>query len=86
MMTRKKGAAKTQVRTQTTLTPLEEKVVRMRHGYQAPNDLVLEQVGQDNPDIAARIAEIEQRALAAVGARDNTKKRKIVTTVRRMDH
>jgi len=73
---------KTRVQT-TTLTPLEEKVVRMRHGLRAPDGLLLEQVGQDDPEVAAKLAEIEQRALQAVGVRNNPTKRKIVDSLRR---
>ena len=67
MMSKKKGATRTQVTT-TVLSPLEEKVVRIRHGLRAPDGLVLEAVGQDDPEVAAKLAEIEARALATVGA------------------
>ena len=48
MMTKKTQSTKTKTRakTKTKLTPLEEKVVRMRHGLRAPDTLELEQVGQ----------------------------------------
>lgn len=81
MMTRKKKNETTKVRTRT-LTPLEEKVVRMRHGLTAPDDLVLEAVGQDNPETTAQIREIEERALAAVSARKSPAKRRIVRALR----
>lgn len=81
MRTMTKKTTKTRVKTKT-LTPLEEKVVRMRHGLRAPDTLVLEQVGQDNPEVAQKLAEIEQRALQAVGARSNPTKRKILNSLR----
>lgn len=74
---------KTHVETkQRVLTAAEEKVVRMRYGLKAPDDMVLEQVGQDSPEVAAKLAEIEQRALAAVAARSNPTKERIVNSLR----
>ncbi|MBI5510757.1 MAG: hypothetical protein HY903_18510 [Deltaproteobacteria bacterium] len=84
MMTRTKKPTKTAVKTQTTtLSALEEKVVRMRHGLKAPGDLVLEMVGQDHPDVAAKLRAIEERAIAAVSARLSPTKRKIVSELKR---
>ena len=84
MMTpRSKKTSSTQVQTRTSLTPLEEKVVRMRKGLKAPPGLVLAQIGQDDPVIAAKLREIEERALAAVAARKSPAKRKIVGALRR---
>lgn len=82
MMSKKRTQTRTEVQT-TTLTPLEEKVVRMRHGLAAPQSLALEQVGQEFPETAASLAEMEQRFLSAVGARNNPTKRKIVNALRR---
>ena len=65
-----KTAVVTQTRTTTGIDPAEEKVVRMRHGFVAPDDLELEQVGQDNPDVAAKLREIELRALEMSGRLD----------------
>jgi len=65
-----KTAVVTETRTTTGIEPAEEKVVRMRHGFRAPDDLVLEQVGQDNPDVAAKLREIELRALEMSGRLD----------------
>jgi DNA-directed RNA polymerase sigma subunit (sigma70/sigma32) len=84
MMTRKKTKKTTEVRTRT-LTPLEEKIVRMRRGLTAPDDLVLEQVGQDDAEVAAQLREIEERALEAVGARKSPAKRRIVKALRSKD-
>lgn len=86
MMTRKNTNEtttneKTKVRTRT-LTPLEEKVVRMRFGLTAPDTQGLDQVGQDDPEVAAQLREIEERALAAVGARKSPAKRRIVRALR----
>lgn len=65
-----KTAVVTETRTQTGIEAAEEKVIRMHHGYSAPDDLRLEQVGQDNPDIAAKLREIELRALEMSGRLD----------------
>lgn len=84
MMTTRKQTERTQVETRTTtLSPLEEKVVRMRRGLRAPDSLVLERVGQGHPEAAKAIAEIEERALASVAARNNPTKRKIISALRR---
>ena len=50
------------------LTAQEEKVVRMLHGLAAPGDHVLEQVGQEFPETAAKLEELERRAIEAAGA------------------
>ena len=65
------------------LTTQEEKVVRMLHGLTAPGDHVLEQVGQDFPETAAQLEELERRALEAAGPRQNPTKRKIINSLRR---
>ena len=84
MMTNQRGKTTTKVTTET-LTPLEEKVVRMRYGLRAPDGMVLEQLGEGQPEVAEQLAEIERRALAAVGARTNPSKRKIISALRRKD-
>ncbi|MBC7794560.1 MAG: hypothetical protein H7Z43_12725 [Clostridia bacterium] len=73
--------AKVEARTRT-LTAQEEKIVRMRHGFRAPETMKLEQVGQDHPAAAATLASIEKRAISAVAARANPTKRKIVGALR----
>ncbi|MEZ4270084.1 MAG: hypothetical protein R3C68_01170 [Myxococcota bacterium] len=45
--------------------------------------MILEQVGQDNPETAAKLHAIEQRALAAVSPRNSSSKRKIVSALKR---
>ncbi len=65
-----KTAVVTETRTQTKIGADEEKVVRMRQGYMAPDNLELEQVGQGSPDIAAQLREIELRALEMSGRLD----------------
>ena len=65
------------------LTAQEEKVVRMLHGLAAPGDHVLDQVGQEFPETAARLEEIERRAIEAAGPRQNPTKRKIINSLRR---
>jgi DNA-directed RNA polymerase sigma subunit (sigma70/sigma32) len=86
MMKRKAGIAtvdNVDTRTETrTLTAQEEKVVRMRHGFRAPESMKLEQVGQNHPEAAAMLASIERRAMAAVGTRTSSTKRKIVGALR----
>ena len=82
---------KTTLTTETTtvrekklqLTAQEEKVVRMLHGLAAPGDHVLDQVGQEFPETAARLEEIERRAIEAAGPRQNPTKRKIINSLRR---
>ena len=84
VMTKKTTTTRTRTETKTSiLSPLEEKVVRMRHGLRAPDSLVLEAMGQDNPETSAKLAEIEQRALSMVGTRQNTAKRDIVNSLKR---
>ena len=68
--------------TTRTLTAQEEKVVRMRHGFRAPETMKLEQVGRDHPETAAMLASIERRAISAVGTRSNPTKGKIVGALR----
>ena len=83
MMMTKRVENKTEVQTRTkTLTPLEEKVFRMRYGVTAPDNLPLEQMGQDDPKIAAQIRAIEERALSAVSARRSQAKSRIVDSLR----
>ena len=83
MMTKKTTETKrTKVKTDTQLTPLEEKVVRMRHGLRAPDTLELEQVGQDDPLVAEQLRAMEERALAAVSARRSPTKRRIVKALK----
>ena len=73
--------AKTNTKT-STLTATEEKILRMRHGYRAPETMKLEQVGNDRPETRAMLASIEKRAIAAVGTRSNPTKRKIIGALR----
>jgi len=82
-MMSKKNVRQSQVQTTTTtLSPLEEKVLRMRHGLGAPDSLRLERVGQDNPEVAAELAAIEERAMRMVGARQSPAKRKIIQALK----
>lgn len=71
----------TQVTT-TTLTPLEEKVVRMRRGLRAPETLMLGTAAEGHPEAEAALAEMEQRFLAEAGPRTNAAKHKIVNALR----
>lgn len=57
----------TQVLDAGPLTPLEEKVLRMRQGVSGPANLALSRVGQDRPEIAAQLQEMELRALQMSG-------------------
>jgi hypothetical protein len=69
--TRSPGASAPEARatttTETGIDPVEEKVVRMRHGFGVADDHPLPQEGQDNPDVAAQLREIELRALEQSG-------------------
>jgi len=51
------------------VTPSEEKAVRMIHGIGAPRTLVLERIGQDNPETRARLLDIELELLRQSRAR-----------------
>jgi hypothetical protein len=82
MMTKRKSVGTTERTTEQTLTSLEEKVVRMRHGLRAPETLVLEHKGAGNTQLMAELAAMERRALDAVGPQHNDKKRKIVSALR----
>jgi hypothetical protein len=59
---------------EASLEATEEKVLRMRHGYRVPDDLALEQVGQQFADTAARLREIELRALSRSGRLDELRR------------
>ena len=67
---------------ETTLTPLEEKVLLMRAGAIPPAELPLTFLGEDNPELAAKLEEMERRAIEAVGARNTAAKRRIVNALR----
>jgi DNA-directed RNA polymerase sigma subunit (sigma70/sigma32) len=56
-----------QVLTETTLDSTEEKVIRMRHGVGAPDEMPLPRVGQDRADVAEQLRQIELRALEKSG-------------------
>jgi DNA-directed RNA polymerase sigma subunit (sigma70/sigma32) len=58
---------RTRVLTKTSLDPTEEKVIRMRHGLGAPDDMPLARVGQDRADVAEQLRQIELRALERSG-------------------
>lgn len=62
---RQKAAVVTE--TKESVDALEEKVLRMRHGYPVADDAPLSRVGQDNPDLAAQLMAIELRALERSG-------------------
>ncbi len=49
---------------QANLSAEEENVLRMRYGVAAPDDAVLSFRGAEQPEVAAQLAEMEQRALA----------------------
>ena len=57
------------VRTETgeSLPAFEEKVVRMRQGYALPDGEKLGRVGQDRPDVAKQLLEMEMRAFEKSG-------------------
>ncbi len=83
MMNKRKAATTTERTTvRTSLSPLEEKVVRMRHGLRAPESMALEHQGEGNPELMAKLEEIERRVLAAASARQNPTKSKIIGSLR----
>lgn len=53
--------------TEAALDPQEEKVIRMRHGLGAPDEMPLPRVGQDRPDVAEQLRQMELRALKMSG-------------------
>ncbi len=46
------------------LSAEEENVLRMRYGVTAQDDMVLSFRGDDQPEVAAQLADLEQKALA----------------------
>lgn len=64
----------TGTRTVTRITATEEKILRMRRGWPAPDTLSLESVAGDNPDIAARLREIELEAYRQSGRIDELRR------------
>src|SRR5687768_9036015 len=56
------------------LDPVEEKVVRMRRGVRAPEDMPLERVGQHHPATRAKLQEIEERAMRQSGRLDELRR------------
>ena len=81
-MTKQTVRTTTQVRTET-LTPLEEKVVRMRHGLGAPETLELGMQAQGNAELAAKLADMERRALAHGARVEPDAKSRIVSALRK---
>lgn len=76
-MTELKTKTRTAVRTraefdralqQANLPALEDSVLRMRYGIAASEELVLQARGQDNPETAAALQQIEARAVAMLHA------------------
>ncbi|MCK6547499.1 hypothetical protein L6R52_16745 [Myxococcota bacterium] len=57
-----------------SLSPIEEKVVRMRRGIAAPDDLELGQVGQSHAKTRALLLEIEARAFERSGRLDELRR------------
>src|SRR5437016_4688392 len=60
--------------TKGAVSSVEEKVVRMRKGLAAPDDLDLGRVGQNHPATRAKLEEIERRAFAQSGRYDELRK------------
>ena len=85
MMQKRKSAGSTERTTERVgeLTPLEEKVVRMRYGLKAPRSLVLERHDSGDPRVSAELDAIERRAVASVAAQPSTTKSKIVSALRK---
>lgn len=53
--------------TRTKVDAVEEKVVRMRHGFPVPDDLELEQKGQGHEDVRQQLLAIERMAFEKSG-------------------
>lgn len=56
----------------TRLDAAEEKVLRMRHGVPAPRTLVLQRVGQENPDSRDKLLSLEMELLRQWRERQRT--------------
>tara|TARA_B100000959_G_C14761785_1_gene533675 strand:+ start:410 stop:673 length:264 start_codon:yes stop_codon:yes gene_type:complete len=85
MATGNKTQELTEVQTRTktkTLTPLEEKVIRMRRGLKAPVNMALSRADEGHPELTSQVDVIEQRILEAAGTRSNPTKQKIVRALR----
>ena len=85
MATGNKTQELTEVQTRTktkTLSPLEEKVLRMHRGLKAPVNMALSRADAGHPELASQIDAIEQRILEAAGTRSNPTKQKIVGALR----
>src|SRR5688500_1334119 len=65
--TPKASRGRVQVLTETALEATEEKVIRMRHGLGAPDDMPLPRVGQDRAEVAEQLRQMELRALEKSG-------------------
>lgn len=63
-----------ETKTVARIGPEEEKVLRMRHGIVAPDSLPLDRVGQDDPEVAARLREIELEAYRQSGRLDELRR------------
>ena len=61
-------------KTVTRIAAAEEKVLRMRHGWMAPDTLKLEPVAGDDPELAARLREIELKAYRKSGRLDELRR------------
>ena len=82
-MTKPKSVTTTERTTvKTTLSSVEEKVIRMRHGLAAPDSLVLEHQGNGNPELMAKLEAMERRVMAMNGARKTSVKSRIVSALR----
>jgi hypothetical protein len=66
--------SKARVEKNAVFEPMEEKVVRMRRGAAAPDDMVLDRVGQNHPATRAKLDEIEARAFEKSGRLDALRK------------
>lgn len=60
--------------TQEALSAHEEKALRMRHGFALPDTDPLPRVGQDRPDVAKKLLELELRALEKSGRLDQLRR------------
>jgi len=83
MVMKKPSKTTTTVRTRTRLTDNEEKVVRMRKGMSAPDDMVLERKTTD-PELLAKLRDIEAKLFLDAGqVAPMSKKQRIIDSLKK---
>jgi len=81
---RERTRVQTRIR-EADLSDLEQQVMRMRYGIGVEMDAELEQRGQDNPEVARRLAAIEERAVSHLcNSEDLRRKQAIIEQLRKL--